>query len=368
MQGKSYDRLFFTIVVILVFSGIFIFSSAAQGMIEEGITSYLFILFKQFFLGLLLGSLALFVISKIYYKNWLRYSTHIFVFSVILTLLVFIPKLGLNALGAKRWIDIGFISFQPSEFLKLGFVIYFASWLSYKKDKIQSFRNGFLPAMLILAIPSIILLSQPDTGTLLCILIAGVAMFFVAGGRISHLSLLLFVAILGIGIVILTKPYAMARISTFLNPQADPLGAGYQVRQALIAIGSGQITGRGFGQSIQKFNYLPEPLGDAIFAVYAEEFGFIGCIIIVLLYLAFTLRGLRLSCRSPDQFSRLLALGIVILISAQSFINIGAMLSILPLTGVPLLFISHGGTALLFALAEVGLLLNISKFSNTKKI
>jgi len=215
--------------------------------------------------------------------------------------------------------------------------------------------------MFIMAVPTVILLSQPDTGTLLSILIAGLSMFFVAGGRFRHLLFLTVIAAVGIGVIIFTRPYALDRVRTFIDPSADPLGSGYQIRQALIAIGSGQLSGRGFGQSIQKFSFLPEPLGDAVFAVAAEEFGFLGSIFIVFMFLAFTLRGLRISGRAPDQFSRLLALGIVILISSQSFINIAAMLGVLPLTGVPLLFVSHGGSALLFALAEVGVVLNISK-------
>ncbi|MBI3631909.1 MAG: cell division protein FtsW [Candidatus Vogelbacteria bacterium] len=367
MRPKSYDKLFFSIVLILVLSGLFIFSSAALGIFADGVNNYIFIVLKQVVIGLLFGAGALYLVSGIYYKHWQKWSVYLFIFSILSTLLVFIPQIGISTLGARRWIDLGFVSIQPSEFLKFGFVVYFASWLASKNDRVSNLKDGFLPAMFILAIPSIILLNQPDTGTLLCILLAGISMFFVAGGKAKHLLLLLLVIALGIGYIIYTKPYAMARITTFLDPQSDPLGAGYQIRQALIAIGSGQILGRGFGQSIQKFNFLPEPLGDAIFAVSAEEFGFVGSTTIIFLFLGFTLRGLRLSSRSPDQFSRLLALGIVILISSQSFINIGAMLGVLPLTGVPLLFISHGGTALLFALAEVGLLLNISKFSNLKK-
>ncbi|MDO8493560.1 MAG: FtsW/RodA/SpoVE family cell cycle protein [bacterium] len=360
---NNYDKLFFAIVLILVFGGLFIFASASLGIFEEGVSNYLTIVIKQVVFGLIFGMAALYIMSGIYYRDWQKWAPHIFLLSIVTTLLVFVPKIGINTLGAKRWIDLGFISFQPSEFLKLGFVIYFASWLSTRKEAITDFNRGFLPAMLILAIPSIILLSQPDTGTLLCILLAGISMFFVAGGRWKHLMLLILSATIGILILIAVKPYALARVTTFLDPQADPLGAGYQIRQALIAIGSGQTFGRGFGQSIQKFNFLPEPLGDAIFAVAAEEFGFIGSTILVLLFLAFTLRGFRISARSPDQFSRLLSLGIVILISAQSFINIAAMLGIVPLTGVPLLFVSHGGTALLFSLIEVGLILNISKFT-----
>ncbi len=367
MRSRNYDKLFFAIVSILVIGGIFIFSSASLGIFQESVSSYVSTIMKQIVLGLILGMASMYLMSGFYYKNLQKYAHLFFLGSIFLTLLVFVPKLGITTLGARRWVGLGSLSFQPSEFLKLGFVIYFAHWLSSKREAVTRFKEGFLPAMLIMVIPTLILLSQPDTGTLLCILIAGLSMFFVAGGRLKHLLLLVLVGILGLLIMIHIKPYAMARITTFMDPASDPLGAGYQIRQALIAVGSGRFIGRGFGQSIQKFNFLPEPLGDAIFAVAAEEFGFIGSVLIVLLFLAFTLRGLRISARSPDQFSRLLSLGIVILISSQSFINIGAMLGVLPLTGVPLLFVSHGGTALLFALIEVGIVLNISKFSINKK-
>ncbi len=362
-RRSSYDQLFFAIVLILVLGGLFIFASASLGLFEEGVTSYLSVIGKQLIFGLVLGLAAMYAISNIYYKEWQKYSLQLFIASIFLTLLVFVPKIGIVTLGARRWIDLRILSFQPSEFLKLGFVVYFASWLSARKESLGSFKRGFLPAMTILAVPALILLAQPDNGTLICILAAGVSMFFVAGGKLEHLAVLLVTLVLGVTVVVFVRPYAMARIKIFLDPQSDPLGAGYQIRQALIAVGSGRVAGRGFGQSIQKFNFLPEPLGDAIFAVAAEEFGFIGSVIIVLLFLAFTLRGLRISARAPDQFSRLLSLGIVILIASQSFINIAAMLGIVPLTGVPLLFVSHGGTALLFSLIEVGLVLNISKFA-----
>ena len=362
MRSQNYDKLFFIIVLILVFGGMFIFSSAALGIIEEGLSSYLALIGKQIIIGLSLGLISLNIISQVNYKFWQARATPIFVFSILLTLLVFVPKFSTVTLGARRWVDLGFITFQPSEFLKLGFVIYFASWLAAKKDSITKFNSGFLPAMFIMAVPTVIMLLQPDHGTLLSILLAGLAMFFIAGGKLKHLLLLVLVVLFSFSVLIYNKPYAMARITTFLDPSSAPLGAGYQIRQALIAVGSGRSFGRGFGQSIQKFTFLPEPLGDAIYAVAAEEFGFVGSVIIVMLFLAFSLRGFRIGSRAPDQFSRLLAIGIVILISSQSFINIGAMLGILPLTGVPLLFISHGGTALLLALAEVGLVLNISKF------
>ena len=361
MRRASYDKLFFYVVLILLLFGLFIFSSAALGRLENGAKDYWLIVSKQAVIGLVLGIAVLQMTSRINYKNWQRWSLSIFILSIVATLLVFVPGFGVDTLGAKRWIDLGVVSFQPSEFLKFGFVIYFAYWLWSRGETITRFKDGFLPAMFIMAVPTVILLSQPDTGTLLSILIAGLSMFFVAGGRFRHLLFLTVIAAVGIGVIIFTRPYALDRVRTFIDPSADPLGSGYQIRQALIAIGSGQLSGRGFGQSIQKFSFLPEPLGDAVFAVAAEEFGFLGSIFIVFMFLAFTLRGLRISGRAPDQFSRLLALGIVILISSQSFINIAAMLGVLPLTGVPLLFVSHGGSALLFALAEVGVVLNISK-------
>ncbi len=367
MRFKNYDKLFFSIVLILVVCGLFIFASASLGIFEDGVSNFISVVVKQVVLGLIFGMAALYGTSGVYYKFWQKWASTIFLLSIGVTLLVFLPKIGIEALGARRWLNLGIISFQPSEFLKLGFVIYFASWLTSKREAVSGFKSGFIPAMFIMAIPALVLLSQPDIGTLLPVLIAGVGMFFVAGGRWKHLMLIVVTVILGISLIILVRPYAMARITTFLDPSSDPLGSGYQIRQALIAVGSGRLMGRGFGQSIQKFNFLPEPLGDTIFAVAAEEFGFLGSTFIVLLFLAFTLRGFRISARSPDQFSRLLSLGIVILISSQSFINIAAILGVLPLTGVPLLFISHGGSALLFALIEVGILLNISKFSIQKK-
>jgi cell division protein FtsW len=177
-----------------------------------------------------------------------------------------------------------------------------------------------------------------------------------------HIGIVALVLLIGLGVLIWTKPYLAARVATFLNPAADPQGAGYQIQQSLIAIGSGGALGRGFGQSVQKFSYLPEPIGDSIFAVAAEEFGFIGGAALVLLFLFLILRGLRLTARAPDPFSGLLALGIVILIGASAFTNIASMLGVIPLSGLPLAFVSHGGTALVIALVEAGILLNISRY------
>ena len=188
-------------------------------------------------------------------------------------------------------------------------------------------------------------------------------MFLVAGGKWKHIGLIIAIALVGVIFLAWTRPYVLDRFTTFLDPERDPQGSSYQIQQSLIAIGSGGVTGRGFGQSIQKFKYLPEPIGDSIFAVLGEEFGFIGTIIIVSMFVFFGLRGFFLGARAPDYFGRLVITGVIVTIVSQSFLNISAMLGLLPLTGIPLLFISHGGTALMFALVEVGLVLNISRYT-----
>lgn len=284
-----------------------------------------------------------------------------FVGSLILTALVFVPAIGFSYNGAHRWIHILNFSFQPSELLKIGFVIYFAAWLGSIKDKVTTWKYGTWPLVAFLSVVGAILLKQPDTATFGVIFFAIVAMFIVAGGRWLHIGILSLIGVVAITVLFFTRPYIADRIETFLDPSRDPLGSGYQIQQSQIAIGSGQIFGRGFGQSIQKFNYLPEPVGDSIFAVAAEEFGFVGGSILIVLYLLFGIRGLKIAANAPDNFGRLLTVGIVILVVSGSFVNIASMLGIMPLSGLPLLFVSHGGTAMFFALAQVGIILNISK-------
>lgn len=362
MRERPFDKIFLGIVLTLSLAGLFIFSSTSMGLLTNGLEDFLSIFLKQLLVGLVFGLGGLFIFSRIYYKKFEKIALYLFILSVLLTLLVFIPGIGLDIKGAKRWIFVKFFSFQPSEILKLGFIIYFASYLAKIKNKVQTLKYGLVIPVGIVALPTIIILAQPDTGTLLSILAAWLSMFLVAGGRWKHMFVLIFAGLIVLGLVVYLKPYAMQRVLTFLDPNLDPMGAGYQIRQSLIAIGSGQSFGRGFGQSIQKFRFLPEPMGDSIFAVASEEFGFMGSSIIVILFTIFALRGLKIASGAPDLFGRLMATGIVILIVSQSFINIGAMLGLLPLTGIPLIFISHGGTALFMALCEIGIVLNISRY------
>jgi len=361
MRIKGIDKTFLLSTVALVAAGFFIFSSASLGLLAREGVSYSGVAVKQFIIGFVLGGITLIVAMRIQYPYWKKIAFYFFIFSIIACILVFIPGIGFSHGGAKRWINIGSYTFQPAELLKLAAVIYFAAWATAVKEKIKTFKHGALPLFIILAICSALLLKQPDTGTFMVVFAALVAMFIAAGGKWRYILLLLLASVIGILILAQIRPYLMSRLTTFIDPSHDSLGSGYQIQQSLIAIGSGGIFGRGFGQSIQKFNFLPEPIGDSIFAVAAEEFGFLGTIILVVLFLFFGLRGYKIAAETSDKFGSLLVTGLITLIVVQAFVNIGAMLGVLPLTGIPLTFVSHGGSAMLFALAEVGIILNISK-------
>jgi len=354
------DRFFLWIVILMVSTGFFLFASASMSLLVKEQTTLVSILSIQLF-SIVLGFIFLIIASKIPNQFWKKYSLYLFIGSILLTLLVFIPGIGVEYGGALRWLKIGPITIQPAEFLKVGFIIYFASFLTSLKHKIHSPKYGILQILLILLIIGLILLKQPDTDTFVVIIISALSMFIVAEGK--WLYTLGFITLGSVGLWILTimQPYIKERLLTFLDPARDMLGSGWQIKQSLIAIGSGELYGRGFGQSIQKFTNLPEPIGDSIFAVIAEEFGFIGSVILIICFLMFATRGLQIAKQTNDKFSRLLVVGIVILVVSQSFLNIGAMLGIFPLTGMPLLFISKGGSALLATLFLMGIVLNISK-------
>ncbi len=364
--SKSLDKPFLFITIALVLIGLFILSSASMGLLTKDGPNYSSILGGQILFGVTFGAIALYVSSIIKYSFWKKYSFHFLVTAIILNLCVFVPYIGLSHGGATRWINFFGYSFQPSEALKITFVIFYSAWLGAPKQSVATFKRGFIPLSVFFATIGIVLLLQKDTDTIGVIVVSGILMFFCAGGKIRHIAILIFSGFLVLTCIIALRPYVLDRILTFIDPSRDPLGAGYQINQSLIAVGSGEISGRGFGQSLQKFNYLPEPIGDSIFAVAAEEFGFIGSFVIILLFIIYALRGIKIAKNAPDIFSSSLVVGIVSLITVQSFLNISAMIGILPLSGTPLLFISHGGTALLFALAETGIVLNISRFAGKK--
>ncbi len=361
MKKSRMDRQLLVSILLLVTAGFLIFLSASLGLLARDSTHFSSIAFKQIFFGLLPGLAALYVFSRIDVQFWRRMSFWLFLSAIFLNLVIFIPGLGLSHGGATRWLLIGSFSFQVSEVLKIASIIYFAAWLSMVKEKVSEFKTGFLPLLILLVIIGALCLSQPDTDTFLVIACAMVAMYIAAGGKWRHIGYLALVGMLGLALLAFTRPYVMARLETYLNPSEKSLTSGYQIQQSLIAIGSGGISGRGFGQSIQKFNYLPEPVGDSIFAVAAEEFGLIGSIILLGIYVFFAMRTLKVAQAASTAFGGFLAVGITTFVIVQSFVNIGAMVGVLPLSGIPLLFVSQGGTALLFVLAEVGMLLSISR-------
>ncbi len=357
---KSFDRVFLIIVGLLLIVGLFSFMSASFGILAKNTAKFYGVLLNQG-LGLIIGLVVMFLTSKINYEVWKKYAFYIFLMGVIAVGLVFIPGLGFSHGGATRWLNLGPFSFQPVELLKIGFIIYFAAWLSWTKVELNRMKSGVLPLVILFILGMVLLLKQPDTKSLILMIGSGGALAYLAGLPKKYVVTIFLAGMLGLGGLVAVKPYLFDRIQTFLNPSIDPQGSSFQLQQSLIAIGSGGVMGRGLGQSIQKFSYLPEPQGDSIFAVIGEEFGFIGSVFVVLLYVAFSQRAFWIAARAPDDFSRLVVSGLAILLLAQSFLNIASITGLFPLTGVPLVFMSHGGSALIISLFAVGVILNISR-------
>jgi len=360
MKFVSGDRIFFALVVSMALAGLAIFSSAALGLLARESSSLSKDIMLQSGLGLGLGLIVLMIARAIPLAWTKKYAPYLFVASLLFTALVFVPSIGFRAGGATRWINLGFTTVQPAEFLKIGFVLVLAWWLAPRARQLSNPKVGLLPFISILAIPSALLLAQPNTSTTLLLIVTGAVMYFVAGAPWRDFGILILIAFIALGAVIFLRPYVRDRIMTFINPSENSLSTGYQIQQSLIAIGSGGLLGRGLGQSVEKFNYLPEPDGDSVFAVFAEEAGFIGALILIALFVALAARGIVIAGHSPDLFGGLVALGLSFVIICQAFINICAMLGMIPLTGLPLPFISRGGTALMAILLMCGLILNVA--------
>lgn len=360
-RKRTFDRWFLLIVAFLTLGGFFVFVSASLGLHGREGAEFGSVVFNQFLLGLVGGAVGLYVGMRIPYRMWKKYALPIGIFSILVMLLVFVPGIGFEHGGATRWIHLGFTTFQPAEILKFAVVVYLAAWLSSVRRKIGAIQWSVLPFLIILGVAGVLLLFQPDTGTFIVIAGAAGSMLLIAGAKWKHVILCFLIGVVVLGGVLALRPYARERVVTYFQPGGDTLGSDWQINQSLIAIGSGGMVGRGFGQSVQKFSYLPEPIGDSVFAVVSEEFGFIGGTLIVIGFVLFLYRGLFIARRAPDTFSMLLVSGIIIMVVWQSFVNIGAMLKVFPLTGLPLLFVSHGGTALAVTLAQMGIILNVSK-------
>jgi cell division protein FtsW len=365
IKPKQFDTYFFGIVLLITLIGIFSFVSASLGVLAHSETRFYNVLFGQIVLGFIGGLAGMWLAMKIPYHFWRNNALMIFIGSLAVTLCVFVPHLGLNHGGARRWIVLGPVSFQPAELLKIGFVTYFAAWLAWTHKKQEEFKYKLLPLIIMLGLVAGALLLQPDTKSLILITAAACSMLFVSGVSWKKIFIIIGTGLFGVLLLALVRPYLMSRIKTYIHPTADSQGSSYQLQQGLIAVGSGGIFGRGLGQSVQKFNYLPEPQGDSIYAVIGEEFGFVGSALLVVLYVFLAIRGFKIAMQARDMFGQYLVIGIVTLLVLQSFLNMASLVGLFPLTGVPLVFISQGGTALFIALFASGIVLNVSRYQKT---
>lgn len=287
----------------------------------------------------------------------------IFLVNFLLLILVLIPGIGVARTEAQRWIDLGFMRFQPSDLTKFAMVLFAANYLVVKKDKMQEFKKGLLPVLTVTGLAFGLIMLQPDLGTALTIFLTVCILLFGGGARVLHMAGLSLLSVPAVLVLIFLAPYRLARLVSFLNPWADPGGSGWHIIQSLLAIGSGSLAGVGLGASRQKFLYLPEPWTDFIYAIICEELGFIGGAAVIILFLILIWRGFRIAMSAQDLFGQYLALGLTAMIAVQVSINLGVVLGTLPVTGITLPLISYGGTSLMITLACIGILLNISRYS-----
>ena len=359
------DYVFLGLIGVIVIFGLIMLSSASSAVAYEKFGDNYWYLKHQIIFGLLPGIAAFFLTARFDYRRWKKYALPLLIASVVLLLLVFIPGLGAGYGSAKSWINIFGMSFQPSELVKLTFLIYLSAWLATKRGErdMRDASSSFIPFVVAFGIIAILMAIQPDTGTLSVIAVTSLVVYFSAGAPLLHIGWIAGAGALFFLLLVKIAPYRAARLMTFLHPELDPQGVGYHINQALLAIGSGGFLGLGLGLSRQKFQYLPEVAGDSIFAIIAEELGFIFAAALIVAFIFLAMRGLKIAKEAPDGFGRLLAIGITSWFVFQAFINIGAMAGLLPLTGIPLPFISYGGTALTVCFAATGIMANISKYT-----
>lgn len=363
----SIDVPFLSLSMLIIAIGLLMIASAGgpSGYAEFG-DAYYYIKHQVIF-GLIPGIGALIFFSRLPYTWWRKWAWELLLISIALLVIVFIPGVASDFGTSHSWISIGGIfSLQPSEVVKLTFLFYLAAWLERRgKQGVKDLSAGFVPFLSVLGLITLLMVLQPDVGTMTIIACMSLVVYFVAGAPWEHL-LVLGAGGLGLfGILVAIAPYRLARFTAFLNPDSDPLGISYHIKQALVAIGSGGFFGLGYGHSVQKFLYLPETVSDSIFAVTAEELGFLFSVPLVVLFVALFVRGIRLANAAPDAFGRYLVVGIVSWITFQAFINIGSMVGIMPITGVPLPLVSYGGTSLAITMGAIGVVLNISRYAKS---
>ncbi len=357
-QRKTFDKGLLYSILILVFLGLIAVAdaSAPQALAQFNDKFYFF---KQQVVWASIGLVLMFLVSLVNYKFWEKIATTLFFVTVGFLVLVLIPGLSYEALGARRWISLPFINFQPAELVKLSLALYFAKLASNDKNSV----SYFLPLIIVLGL----IMLQPDLGSALSVSAIALSQIFVSGVSLLHLFFAGGIGLAATSLLILLSPYRRDRLTTFMQGVEDPLGKGYHVRQILLALGSGGIFGVGIGASRQKYLFLPEASTDSIFAIIAEELGLFGAVAIIGLFAYFLFRGFKIASHAPDKFSQVLAVGLTAWIGGQAFLNIASMVALVPLTGIPLPFFSYGGSSLVMILIACGILLNISIHSAHEK-
>ncbi|MCX7921308.1 MAG: putative lipid II flippase FtsW [Clostridia bacterium] len=365
---KPFDFwIFATVLVLLCLGTIMVFSSSAAYAYNtfHGDT-YLFL--RKQLQSAPIGLVAMIVVMNIDYRKLGKWSSILVVVSMVLLLMARIPGIGRETKGAWRWIYIGPINFQPSEIAKLAVILFFSYSLSKRKDQLKYFYKGLLPYLMIIGVYVALLMFEKHLSGTIVIASVACVILFCAGARIKHFILMSIPAILGVVAAIIYEPYRLDRVRAFLDPWKYKQDEGWQIVQSLLAIGSGGLFGRGLGKSLQKFLYIPEPHNDFIFSVMAEELGYIGVFTVLLLFLIFIWRGIKIAMNAPDAFGSFIAIGITTLIAIQVIINVAVVTSSMPATGMPLPFFSYGGTSLVFLMCGMGVLLNISRYANYERI
>ncbi len=345
-------RLLIITFLLVVLGLLFVFEASVAEAFSMVGDPYFFL--KQQAVRALVGAVALGVASFVPLKWWYVLSPVAFIGSLVLLVAVFIPGIGLELNGAHRWISLGGVVIQPIEFMKLATVLFFARWLS------QHQRVG--PWLLLTGIPAVLMILQPDLGSLLVLLSLCFSLYFLAGGSLKTIASLVGIGIVFVLLAVVSSPYRWRRVTTFINPETDPLGASFHIRQITLALGNGYWFGKGLGNSRQKYAYIPEASTDSIFAIIAEEVGFVGSVVLILLLSSYVATGLAVVKRTqPGSFEYLVAVGLVLWISFQIVLNLAAVVALIPLTGVPLPFFSYGGSSLVMVLLATGILVAISR-------
>lgn len=357
-QGTGDRWLLITTLILAVIGIVMVYDSSVAIAFRDFSDPYHFV--RDQIKWLVLGLIGFGVLSRVPYGLWRRFAVPGIVVTLILLIAVFIPGLGVRALGAHRWINFGFFVLQPAEFAKLAMVLYLSAWFSTKE------KGRLVAFLLLVGMVAGLVVVEPDLGTAVTIVSTSMLMYFLSGAPVIHFVGLIPALLVGVAGLAIAQPYRLRRVTTFLNPDSDPLGASYQIRQAILALGSGGLFGVGLGKSRQKYEYLPEANTDSIFAILGEETGFIGAVIVICLLVFLIWRCFKIAKRVNEPFGKLFTLGVGSWLGTQALVNIGSMVALLPLTGVPLPLISYGGSGLVVTLAALGIVYNISKSHNSK--